>query len=223
MAFKILHTPPPVGDTERPVPRWAMRLAYALPLLLLPSCLWRLPFALHFEMGQVQELGMPPYWLSIPYVLGLSVFSEATAILAIGLVRGWGEVAPAWVPFIGGKRVRPLAAVVPAVIGGLILTLLFTSIPIGDGRRITAYGITEGVEYVNGAWGTLAAVCIAPTAVWGPIIIALAVAYYRRRTRGTTGPDRTGAVRDGRTTHDASRSSSSAANSWAGSNPMPLK
>ncbi|MFH8560025.1 hypothetical protein [Streptomyces sp. NPDC017988] len=183
MTLKVLHTPPLVRDTERPVPRWAMRLAYALPLLLLPSCLWRLPFALHFEMGQVQELGMPPYWVSIPYVLGLSVFSEVTATLAIGLVRGWGEVAPAWIPIIGGRRIRPMAAVVPAVLGGLILTLLFSDVPVGDGRRLTLYGIIDTVDYTNDAWQTLATVCVAPTAVWGPIIITLAIAYYRRRTR----------------------------------------
>ncbi|MFD0415791.1 hypothetical protein [Streptomyces sp. NPDC127108] len=186
MAPKIFHTPPPAPDTERPVPRWATRLAYALPLILLPSCLWRLPFALHFEMGQVQELGMPSYWVSVPYVLALSVLTEVVAILAIGLVRGWGEVAPAWIPVIGGRRVRPLAAVVPAVVGGLILTVLFTSVPIGGRRRLTLFGVTETVEYSNSAWHALATVCVSPTAVWGPAIIALAVAYYRRRRPGAT-------------------------------------
>jgi hypothetical protein len=179
----ILHRPPSVGDTERPVPRWALRLAYALPLLLLPSCLWRLPFALHFEMGQVHEGGgMPGYWLSIPYVVGLSVLSELIAILTIGLVRGWGEVAPARIPVIGGRRVRPMAAVVPAVLGGLILTFLFTSVPIGDGRRLAPYGIADSIGYSNDAWQALAAVCVTPIAAWGPITIALAIAYYRRRT-----------------------------------------
>ncbi|MFI1419934.1 hypothetical protein ACH4VX_18450 [Streptomyces sp. NPDC020731] len=181
MTLKISHRPPTVSDTERPVPRWAMRLAYALPLLLLPSCLWRLPFALHFEMGQIGEIGMPTYWVSIPYVLGLSVLSELTAILTIGLVRGWGEVAPAWIPIIGGKRVRPMAAVVPAVLGGLVLTLLFTAVPIGDGRRLAPYGIIDTVEYTNAFWQTLATVCVTPIAAWGPITIALAIAYYRRR------------------------------------------
>ncbi|MGW6581791.1 hypothetical protein ACWF76_20845 [Streptomyces globisporus] len=95
MTPKLFHRPPPAGDTERPVPRWAMRLAHVLPLLLLPACLWRLPFAVHFEMGQVQAGGMPAHWLSVPYVLGLSVLTEVIAILTIGLVRGWGEVAPA--------------------------------------------------------------------------------------------------------------------------------
>ncbi|WP_435810845.1 hypothetical protein [Streptomyces rubiginosohelvolus] len=55
------------------------------------------------------------------------MLTELIAILTIGLVRGWGEVAPAWIPLIGGRRVRPMA-------------------------------------------------------VWGPITIALVIAYYRRRT-----------------------------------------
>ncbi|MEU9609028.1 hypothetical protein [Streptomyces sp. NPDC048057] len=181
MALKLFHTPPVVSDTERPVPRWALRLAYALPLLLLPSCLWRLPFAVHFEMGQVQDFGNPPLWVSIPYVLALSVLTEVVAVLTIGLVRGWGEVAPSWIPLIGGKRVRPLAAVVPAVLGGLLLTVLFTSVPIGGNRRLTAYGVVEAVEYSNWAWDALATVALSPLTFWGPIVIALSIAYYRRR------------------------------------------
>ncbi|MET7645006.1 transposase [Streptomyces sp. NPDC005426] len=95
--------------------------------------------------------------------------------------KGWGEAAPAWIPIIGGKRVRPMAAVVPAVLGGLVLTLLFTAVPIGDGRRLAPYGIIDTVEYTNAFWQTLATVCVTPIAAWGPITIALAVAYYRRR------------------------------------------
>ncbi|MEU0160433.1 hypothetical protein ABZ154_16745 [Streptomyces sp. NPDC006261] len=187
MTLKILHRPPSVSDTERPVPRWAMRLAYALPLLLLPACLWRLPFALHFEMGLLQEGGKPALWLSIPYVLGLSVLTELIAILTIGLVRGWGEVVPAWIPVIGGRRVRPMAAVVPAVLGGLVLTFLFTAVPLGDDRDLTLYGVIDTVEFTNGAWNALATVCVTPIAAWGPITIALAIAYYRRRAPAVDG------------------------------------
>ncbi|MER7552197.1 hypothetical protein [Streptomyces anulatus] len=182
MTLKIFHRPPSVDDTERPVPRWAMRLAYALPLLLLPSCLWRLPFALHFEMGQVQDGGMPAYWLSVPYVLGLSVLTEVIAILTIGLVRGWGEAVPSWIPVIGGRRVRPMAAVVPAVLGGLILTALFTAVPVGGDRHLTLFGVVDSVAYANGAWKALATVCVTPIAAWGPITVALAIAYHRRRS-----------------------------------------
>jgi len=179
--MKILHRPPAVSDTERPVPRWATRLAYALPWLLLPSCLWRLPFALHFEMGQIQDRELPELWLSIPYVLTLSVLSEVIAILPIGLVRGWGEVVPRWIPFLGGKPVRPRAAVVPAVVGGLILTALFTSIPLGDNRRLTVFGVAENIAYVDESWETLATVCITPLALWGPIVLVLGIAYHLRR------------------------------------------
>ncbi|MFF2224429.1 hypothetical protein ACFVV7_14050 [Streptomyces globisporus] len=182
MTPKLFHRPPSAGDTERPVPRWAVRLAHALPLLLLPACLWRLPFALHFEMGQVQAGGMPASWLSIPYVLGLSVLTELIAVLTIGLVRGWGEVAPAWIPLIGGRRVRPMAAVVPAVLGGLILTALFTAVPLGDDRSLTLHGVVDTVGYSSHAWQLLATVCVTPIAAWGPITIAVAIAYYRRRT-----------------------------------------
>ncbi|RSM77762.1 hypothetical protein DL991_19630 [Amycolatopsis sp. WAC 01375] len=179
--MKILHRPPAVSDTERPVPRWATRLAYALPWILLPSCLWRLPFAFHFEMGQIHDREMPDYWLSIPYVLTLSVLSEVLALLAIGLVRGWGEVVPRWIPFLGGKAVRPMAAVVPAVLGGLILTALFSSIPLGGNRQLTVLGVVENVAYINEGWETLATICVTPIALWGPIVIVLGIAYHRRR------------------------------------------
>ncbi|WP_106401451.1 hypothetical protein [Actinocorallia populi] len=183
----VFHTAPAVNDTERPVPRWALRLAYAMPLLLLPSCLWRLPFAFHFEMGQQGEGGMPSLWVSIPYVFGLSVVSELIAFLCIGLVRGWGEVAPAWIPFVGGRRVRPLAAVVPAVLGGLILTVLFASVPVGDGQTLTVFGVGQDVSYENGWWKALAMISTAPLRVWGPVVLVLAVAYHLRRRPAKTG------------------------------------
>jgi hypothetical protein len=185
MAF---HTAPATSDTERPVPRWLLRLAYAMPLLLLPSCLWRLPFAFHFDMGQQHdEGGMPSLWVSIPYVFGLSVGSELIAILCIGLVRRWGEVAPAWIPAIGGKPVRPLAAVIPAVLGGLALTVLFGSVPIGDGQTLTMFGVSEDVSYVNGWWKAFAMLCTAPIRIWGLVVLVLAGAYYLRRRPTKTG------------------------------------
>ncbi|GAA1532768.1 hypothetical protein GCM10009678_13900 [Actinomadura kijaniata] len=177
----ILHTAPAGGDTERPVPRRVLRLAYAMPLLLLPSCLWRLPFAFHFDMGQQHEAGMPSLWVSIPYVFALSVVSELIAFLCIGLVRRWGEVAPAWIPLVGGRRVRPLAAVIPAVLGGLILTAVFGSVPIDGGQHLTVFGVGDDISYDNGWWKALAMICTAPIGIWGPVVLVLAGAYYLRR------------------------------------------
>ncbi|OXM53203.1 hypothetical protein [Amycolatopsis alba] len=88
---------------------------------------------------------------------------------------------PRWIPFLGGKPVRLLVAAVPAVAGGLILTALFSAIPLGDGRHLTVFGVREGVAYLDEGWEILARVCIAPLSLWGPITIVLGVAYHLRR------------------------------------------
>ncbi|MEW2352359.1 hypothetical protein [Spirillospora sp. NPDC029432] len=180
MTIKLIHTAPSTGDTQRPVPRWALRTAYAIPLLLLPSSLWRLPFAFHFEMGQVDDAAASPLWITIPYVFGLSILTEAVALLCIGLVRGWGEVVPGWIPFIGGKRIRPAAVIVPATIGGLIMTAVSVMM------ALTWTGVIDGTGYENGWWEALAKICITPIALWGPLTLALTYAYYVRRCRPAT-------------------------------------
>ncbi|MFB4273345.1 hypothetical protein [Nonomuraea sp. GTA35] len=175
MTINLLHKAPAASDTEQPVPRWALRAAYALPWLLLPSCLWRLPFAFHFEMGQLDDAPVSPLWITIPYVFGLSVLTELAALLSIGLVRRWGEVVPSWIPVIGGRRVPPMAAVVPAVTGGLVLSV------VSVWMVLTWLGFSERMAYENGWWQALAMVCITPLALWGPTVLALAYAYHRRR------------------------------------------
>ncbi|MGW4893198.1 hypothetical protein ACWEQL_13180 [Kitasatospora sp. NPDC004240] len=170
----------PLGDTERPVPRWALRLARALPFILLPHCLWRLPFAVDFTMGSIDPDAPAFTWWAAPYVVGLSVLTEALALLTAGLVSGWGEVFPRWVPCVGGRRVPPLAAVVPATLGGLVLVALFGTMPLA---WFGLFGFHE-VAYGNGWWLALSRVCIGPGVLWGPIVLALTYAYHRRRRVG---------------------------------------
>ncbi|MET8627418.1 hypothetical protein ABZW30_27315 [Kitasatospora sp. NPDC004669] len=167
----------PVGDTERPVPRWALRLAKALPFIVLPHCLWRLPFAFDFRMGTADPAAPPYEWWYTPYVFCLSLITEALALLTLGLVSGWGEVFPSWVPFLRGRRVPPLAPLVAAVLGGLVLFGLF------DLQPLAWIGVFDEAGFSNGWWEALARVCIGPAMLWGPITIALAVSYYRRRAR----------------------------------------
>ncbi|GHF40183.1 hypothetical protein GCM10018790_17220 [Kitasatospora xanthocidica] len=169
----------PVGDTERPVPRWALRLAKALPFVLLPHCLWRLPFAVDYRMGLIDPLAPAYDWWATPYVIGLSVLTEALALLTMGLVSGWGEVFPSWVPGLRGRRVPPLAAVIPAVLGGLTLVALFDPMPLA---WLGVLGFEE-LPYTTVWWQLLARTCTAPAMLWGPIVLALALAYYRRRRR----------------------------------------
>lgn len=165
--------------TERAVPTWANRLAHVIPLLTLPSGLWRVGIALGFSMGALDDFGRPMHvegWAAV-YILGISVVSEAVALTAFGLVRAWGEVTPRWIPLIGGRRVPPLAAVVPAVLGSLSLIVIWTY-----GFRDVFFAFDGiAIPFTNDAWAALMVACYAPLNLWGPLLLVLTWAYYRRR------------------------------------------
>jgi hypothetical protein len=161
---------------EGVVPRWADHVAHVIVLLTLPSGLWRLGLAFGSSMGTVDDYGRPMYlhgW-QIPYVVALSIFSELVALIAFGLVRPWGEVVPRWIPWLGGRRVAPYAAIIPAVAGSLALIAiwsyafrdLFTGMPI---------------TFANDGWAALMLTCYLPLNLWGPLLLVLTWAYWRRR------------------------------------------
>lgn len=162
------------------VPGWARRTAHAVPLLVLPSSLWRLPIAFGFDMGMEDTGGGPWVWWALPYTLALILVTELLAYLTVGLVEDWGEVAPAWMPLIGGRPVRPLAAVIPATIGGVLLILLFVVEPI-----VSALGLfgLEHAGFRNGWWAALGIAAYAPLGLWGPLLLAVTASYARRRRR----------------------------------------
>ncbi|WP_460664106.1 hypothetical protein [Kribbella swartbergensis] len=163
--------------TEQPVPRWAYRLAHAIPLMTLPSGLWRLGLVAGSSMGILDDAGQPAYLVGTGekiYVVFLSLFSEAVAMIAFGLVKPWGEVAPRWIPFIGGRRVNPYAAIVPAILGALSLIAIWTY-----GFRDVFSG--DFIPFANTGWAALMIACYAPLHLWGPALLVLTWAYYRRR------------------------------------------
>ncbi|WP_233290418.1 hypothetical protein [Kitasatospora sp. MBT66] len=151
--------------TERPVPVWALRTARALPLLALPVCLWRLPFGFGFQMGMDMPREDLPLWVTVPYVLTLSLLSEAFALLCAGLVRPWGERAPAWLVVAAGT-----------VAGGAFTALTVQWV-------LTTFELAgfHEVGFVNGWWRALATVVSGLFVLWGPLILALTYAYHRRR------------------------------------------
>lgn len=120
------------------------------------------------------------------YVPALSVVSLALGALTLGLVQRWGEVVPRWVPGIGGRRVPVAAAVVPAVAGGAAVCLLclyavlnahfhwVTHVKPLIGEDRTGPGIT-GLAAELGVWA------YSPLLLWGPLLLAVAIAYLRRR------------------------------------------
>ena len=173
--------------TERPVPHWATVIAHVIPLLTLPSGLWRIGIALGFSLGTLDDNGQPFHvegWAAV-YILGVSVVAELVALTAFGLVRAWGEVVPGWIPLIGGRRVPPLAAVVPAALGAVALMLIWT------------YGFRDlfcsldgvSIPFANDAWATLMIACYAPLNLWGPLLLLLTWAYYRRRRVADSSPN----------------------------------
>lgn len=165
--------------TERPVPHWANVIAHVIPLLTLPSGLWRVGIALGFSLGTLDDSGRPFHvegWEAV-YILGISLFAEAVALTAFGLVRAWGEVVPRWIPRIGGRRVPPLAAVIPAVLGSLALILIWTY-----GFRDLFFSLNGvPIPFANDGWAALMIACYAPLNLWGPLLLVLTWAYYRRR------------------------------------------
>ncbi|MFI7007554.1 hypothetical protein [Streptomyces sp. NPDC050145] len=177
MTTTAVH-PSPARMTERPVPRWAERVAHLIPLVLLPQCLWRLPFAFGFDMGTGNG-SLGSLWISVPYIFGLSLLTEALALLCFGLVRGWGERVPSWIPLVGGRRLPVPVVVVPALLGGLGATMMW------GGFLLSILGVPgyEAPPADSPAWELLFDVCVLPATLWGPLVLALTVQYAVRRRR----------------------------------------
>ena len=169
------------ATTVRPVPGWARLAAHAVPLCVLPCGLWRIALGLGAPLGlsgELAEIYRGPDWTLTPYVLFLSLFTEAFALLTLGLVRPWGEVFPRWLPGVGGRRVPVTFAVTAAALGALIVMTIMAQVAANwsSPQLMGNPGAPRGALYV------LMAACYAPALAWGPLLLAVTVAYARRRT-----------------------------------------
>ncbi|KJS59140.1 hypothetical protein [Streptomyces rubellomurinus] len=167
-----------VPNAPAPAPRWAVRCAHAAALTTIPSGLWRIAMAFGLPVGYSDEVLRQDFHIpgvGVVYVAGLSVVCEALALLTIGLVRPWGEVVPRWIPFIGGRRVHPLAAVIPAGLGAIALTVLWSGF-------LTWWSVEHRPAF-EGPWGDIVGVCYQPLVLWGPLLGAVTVNYYLRHRR----------------------------------------
>ena len=159
-----------------PVPRWAERAAHLVPLCVLPSGLWRIALV----AGLAGHPGRLKAWEG-PYILSLTVLSEGLALLTFGLVRPWGEVLPAWIPFLGGRRVPTMGAVIAASLGAFAVTAVWTFAAVNSPNPASGPAGLRGLSL----WAVY--VCYAPLLAWGPLLAAVTVAYHRRRTRRVGG------------------------------------
>ncbi|MEV0806571.1 hypothetical protein [Micromonospora sp. NPDC050200] len=164
-----------------PAPRWAVWAARAVPLLALPSGLWRIALGVGIPVGFTGELARlyhAPGWIT-PYVFALTLAVEAVALLTLGLVRPWGEVVPRWVPRSDGRPVPTAFAVTVALLGVVALTLI--AIP-----TVALWNGPENMgdpEAPQGVAGWVMTACYAPQLAWPPLLAAVTVAYWRRRRR----------------------------------------
>jgi hypothetical protein len=166
---------------SQPVSRWVRAAAYAVPLCVLPSALWRL-WALARGLPPGCRLRMAAWepW----YITGLSVVSFAAALLTVGLVRPWGEVVPGWVPFLGGRAVLVRVAMLAAGVGAAVIFAVYAYALLNPVLHFREPADLPGCPPPTeqpGAWVAIAA--YAPLLAWGPLLVVVTVAYYRRRTR----------------------------------------
>lgn len=167
-----LHPPSlPVNSMAAP-PRWAVRAAHLTTLVVVPSGLWRIVLVLGYPAGYTDEgFGSFETFGSKVWMLTLSVLCELVAFLTIGLVRPWGEVVPRWIPLIGGRRVRPMAAVGPAFLGAAVLTVIWANVP---------WWWTYPHENMTPTGHLVVGILYQPLVLWGPLTAAVAVSYHRR-------------------------------------------
>jgi hypothetical protein len=159
------------------VPTWAKVAAWAVPVTVLPSAVWRVVDWTGGLSGGEHPCAAPgaPLWEKI-YVPSLSVVSLGLALLTLGLVRPWGEVFPRWMPGIGGRRVPVVLAAGAATTGALIVaTLMLRGLVGGTPRNPLPPGCTPP------GWEILQ--FYAPMFLWPPLLLAVTWHYYRRRTR----------------------------------------
>ncbi|MEV4497033.1 hypothetical protein AB0J84_15175 [Micromonospora arborensis] len=167
-AWRAAHAPV-VG-----VPRWARIAAYLIPFTVLPSGLWRLPVAFRDDVGLDGRA----------YLVCLSIVAELIAFAAVGLIAGWGERFPRWIPGLAGRRVPTPAALVPATLGATVLTVLWTAAFARIFAGVTMGGTPLPADFPTqgGAWeAAIFYACYLPLLLWGPLLAAVAYAYHRRR------------------------------------------
>lgn len=169
------------------VPRWAALAAHAVPLIVLPSGIWRIALTLGLPVARVDD----PGFAQNVYQIVLTVVGELLAFLTLGLVRSWGEVFPRWIPFLGGRAVSPRGATAAALGGATGLVALigwFTYVALAGIGQNAAGTHTDGPVQ-----DALFYACYLPLIAWAPLLAAVAVAYYRRRTGVRSGAALVGA------------------------------
>ncbi|WHY87169.1 hypothetical protein QNH39_04720 [Neobacillus novalis] len=173
------------NDGEAPaLIRWGRWLTIIAAVAPLPYAFIRFSWALDIPLGVDPQFlkdfsSANPMARMTEWVFGSICI--VGGVLTLGLIQKWGEVFPGWFPFIGGKRVPIMFAVIPASIIAIAVTaagFVFTFGIIVEALHLVSM---DNILLSQG-WGAMG-----PMIFWVPWGVALGLAaiayYYRRRGR----------------------------------------
>ncbi|NJC23741.1 hypothetical protein BJ994_002817 [Arthrobacter pigmenti] len=160
--------------------RWGKPVTIAAAVIPAAYALTRFAWAAGIPLGLSTELLSELQAGGGVYAgLGLASMALLGTLLTLGLIQRWGSVFPRWVPFIGGRSVPVLLAVIPASLVSVVVVPAGTEI-----IRLFTADITGGVPFDAENWATGAPAFL--WIVWGPLLAAATLAYYLKR-RGQCG------------------------------------
>lgn len=151
--------------------RWATYIAAFIPLVYaMTRYAWALGIPLGISEEFLQTGQAEGTWMA---GAALGTVAVGGSILTLGLVQRWGEVFPRWFPVVGGKRVPPALAIVPAA----VIATMVTAAGLTFVRR-TVLGMGT-FSLTGGDWAALGPELLWP--FWGVALGAATLAYYYRR------------------------------------------
>lgn len=178
-AVRIRRCDHPRVEGRRPVPGWVRRWAYAgfaVPVVgwTVPHGLWLLGVPLGISAAGIDEV-RDNLWQTAPAVtVAIVILPTLGGLLTLGLVRPWGQVLPAWLPLLAGRRVPRLLALIPA--GVVAVSLISYGL-------ISGWILIDGLRTGTTTWSQLrsgwaVAVTVPVFLAWGVALGVTAFGYY---------------------------------------------
>ncbi len=170
----IMINPAPFTRLEEWITRHRRPITIAAAVCFLPYAvirlLWLGGIALDGPLFGVDGLGGPNELDLATRLWGasLGVASVLGGVAVLGLICRWGETFPRWCPFVGGRRVPILLAVIPGLLAGFAFLAMLPK------------AFTDLVQEFP---RSLLATWVLPFPVWGPLLIMAVAGYLGHRLR----------------------------------------
>jgi hypothetical protein len=164
------------GSWTRPgrAASWGRKATWVAALGPVPYAVLRLTWLTPWPVGiSPEELVDNPGLRLFGLMLGLVAFGGVA--LTLGLTYRWGEVFPRWVPWLRGRAVPVAAAVWPALVVAVTVT-------------VGGHSIVQAAAADTEGWrAPVGLVLVFPFPVWGPVLAVAAYGYALRRRSDCAG------------------------------------